>query len=74
MSATTTEIYRKILDLQNGLIELRAMLADLDITDSTIAGQEHRPRTGWRWIRGDGGGTYVRDPQGTDRLPPGYGQ
>lgn len=33
-----------------------------------------RMPTGWRWIRGDGGaaGTYVEDPEGTDRLPAGY--
>jgi len=30
--------------------------------------------TGWRWVRGIDGqsGTFVEDPQGTDRLPPGY--
>ncbi len=30
--------------------------------------------TGWRWVRGDGGaaGTFVKDPNGTDRLPPNY--
>jgi hypothetical protein len=30
--------------------------------------------TGWRWVRGDSGaaGTYIRDPKGTDQLPPGY--
>lgn len=30
--------------------------------------------TGWRFVRGEGGaaGTYVQDPAGTDRLPPGY--
>lgn len=36
----------------------------------------HAPRqriTGWRWVRGSHSGTYVRDPQGTDPLPPGYG-
>lgn len=31
-----------------------------------------RKRTGWRWVRGSGGGTYVRDPEGTDPLPAGY--
>jgi hypothetical protein len=29
-------------------------------------------RTGWRWVRGTHSGTYVRDPKGTDVLPPGY--
>jgi hypothetical protein len=30
--------------------------------------------TGWRWVTGVGhaAGTYVRDPEGTDKLPPGY--
>jgi hypothetical protein len=30
--------------------------------------------TGWRWVCGDSraAGTYVEDPEGTDRLPPGY--
>lgn len=35
----------------------------------------HEPRqriTGWRWVRGSHSGTYVRDKQGTDALPPGY--
>ena len=30
-------------------------------------------RTGWRWVRGSHSGTYVQDPEGTDRLPEGYG-
>lgn len=30
--------------------------------------------TGWRWVTGIGhaAGTYVEDPEGTDKLPPGY--
>jgi hypothetical protein len=30
--------------------------------------------TGWRWVTGVGhaAGTYVRDLEGTDKLPPGY--
>lgn len=48
------------------------MLADLEIGDSRIEGQKQRPRTGWRFVRGSHSGTYVRDPEGTDRLPPGY--
>lgn len=28
--------------------------------------------TGWRFVRGSHGGTYVEDPKGTDRLPPAY--
>lgn len=31
------------------------------------------PVTGWRWVRGTHSGTYVPDPNGRDRLPPGYG-
>lgn len=74
MGATSTEIYRKISDLQNGLIELRAMLAATEILDSDQPGEEHRPRTGWRWVRGEGGisGTFKRDPMGTDKLPRDY--
>jgi len=29
--------------------------------------------TGARWVRGETGATYVRDPLGTDKPPPGYG-
>jgi hypothetical protein len=29
-------------------------------------------RTGYRFIRGTHGGSYVRDPQGTDILPAGF--
>ncbi len=74
MGATSNDIYRKISDLQNGLIELRAMLAHLEIGDSNIEGQEHRPRTGWRFVRGTHSGSYIRDPEGTDRLPAGHQQ
>lgn len=28
--------------------------------------------TGYRFVRGSHSGTFVRDPAGTDRLPPGY--
>ena len=40
--------------------------------------EQHDPsaprRTGYRFVRGSTGasGTYVRDPEGTDQLPPGY--
>jgi hypothetical protein len=35
---------------------------------------ETKMPTGWRWVRGESGaaGTFVEDPEGTDRLPPGY--
>jgi hypothetical protein len=29
-------------------------------------------RTGYRFVRGTHGGTYVRDPEGCDILPAGY--
>lgn len=29
--------------------------------------------TGWRFVRGSHGTSYVRDPAGTDRPPAGYG-
>jgi hypothetical protein len=29
-------------------------------------------RTGYRWVRGTHGGTYVRDVKGTDSLPGGH--
>ncbi len=29
-------------------------------------------RTGYRFVRGTQSGRYVRDPDGTDVLPPGY--
>jgi len=31
-----------------------------------------RRKTGWRFVRSTASGTYVRDPEGMDRLPPGY--
>ena len=73
MGATANDIYRMISDIQNRLIQLRSHLATLKILDSNIEGQEHLPRTGWRWVRGEAGaGTYKRDPNGTDPLPKGY--
>lgn len=29
-------------------------------------------RTGYKFVRGSHGGSYVRDPQGTDMLPAGH--
>jgi hypothetical protein len=29
-------------------------------------------RTGYRFVRGSHGGSYVRDRDGTDIMPPGY--
>ncbi len=72
MSATANSLHRKLDEMQTLIVEVRAMLAALDLPDSTIPNQEHRPHTGWRFVRGETSGTYVRDPQGTDRLPSGY--
>jgi hypothetical protein len=33
-------------------------------------GEKRERRTGFRFVRGTHGGTYVRDPDGTDVLPP----
>lgn len=38
--------------------------------DHQVAGGQRR--TGWRFVRGTHGGTYVRDPRGVDTPPPGY--
>ena len=35
------------------------------------AGEDRTRTTGIRFVRGSHGGTYVRDPGGTDVLPPG---
>lgn len=29
-------------------------------------------RTGYKFVRGSHGGSYIRDPQGTDMLPSGH--
>ncbi len=78
-SATATELYRQINDVQlhltaaqNGLIAVRARLAALDILDNPK--QPERHRTGWRFVRGTHSGSYIRDPEGTDRLPAGHQQ
>jgi hypothetical protein len=34
--------------------------------------RQGRKLTGWRFARGSHGGTYVKDPLGTDPLPKGY--
>lgn len=50
-----------------------ASLAFEAMTEGKRADAKAKPRvTGWRWVRGTHGGTYVADPKGTDRLPPGY--
>jgi len=38
------------------------------------AREKPKKRTGWRFVRGEGGqaGTYVVDPEGVDPLPAGY--
>ena len=70
MGATRTDLYQDLLEIQNLLIRFRAKLADLEITEGD---DDTRPRTGWRFVRGSHSGNYVRDPQGTDRPPAGYG-
>jgi hypothetical protein len=35
------------------------------------AGEDRTRTTGFRFVRGSHGGTYVRDPDGTDVLPAG---
>jgi len=54
------------------VMEIKRLLSGLDIPDSTHPGEEYRPRTGYRFVRGTHSGTYIRDPQGTDPLPFGY--
>jgi hypothetical protein len=36
------------------------------------ADETRRTVTGWKFQRGTHGGSYVRDPKGTDPLPAGY--
>ncbi len=72
MGATANAISRKLDELSNTVIELRAMLAALEITDAADAPERHR--TGWRFVRGTHSGSYIRDPDGTDRLPAGHQQ
>jgi hypothetical protein len=33
-------------------------------------GEKSERRTGFKFVRGSHGGTYVHDPKGTDILPP----
>jgi hypothetical protein len=54
------------------IVEVNATLAALGVTDSTRPNEQLRPRTGYRFVRGTHSGTYIRDPEGTDRLPVGY--
>ncbi|HEY7252174.1 MAG TPA: hypothetical protein VIG37_16870 [Methylomirabilota bacterium] len=78
-TVTANNLHRQldeiITHLQSALaaiVRLNATLAAMDITDSTRPGEQHRPRTGYRFVRGAHSGTYVRDPEGTDPLPFGY--
>ena len=36
--------------------------------------RQGKRRTGWRWVRGTHGGTFVPDDKGTDHLPAGHEQ
>jgi hypothetical protein len=76
MGVTANSIHRRldqINDQFNALIlEVKLLISDAELADTTRPGEEHRPRTGYRFVRGTHSGTYVRDPEGTDRLPVGY--
>ena len=78
-NATSVKLRRQLDEIHEhlrlavaGLVRVQAILAALDIADNTRPGEEHRPRTGYRFVRGTHSGTYIRDPQGTDPLPFGY--
>ena len=45
----------------------------LEVLEERLWRGGERPErpTGYRFIRGSHGGTWVRDPEGTDVLPPG---
>jgi hypothetical protein len=76
MSVTANSILRRLDQINDQLnatiTELKLLVSDAGLDDSTRPGEEHRPRTGYRFVRGTHSGTYVRDPDGTDRLPAGY--
>ena len=49
-----------------------AFLARLRRGEHLRPDNDHRPITGWRFVRGTHSGTFVEDPRGRDRLPTGY--
>lgn len=59
---TTTQLQSICTDLLN--VTRAAGLADVP-----IRGEDDRRITGYRFVRGSHGGTYKKDPTGTDRLP-----
>jgi hypothetical protein len=63
----------KAAEIEARLAEtLNVEVKDLrDYVDGNIRAGGAR-RTGYRFIRGSHGGTYERDPAGTDILPSGY--
>lgn len=83
MTHTSVQINRRLDKLIAELDAIKALIvglqaevaasADVLLADSTRPGERQRPRTGYRMVRGSHGASYVRDPQGTDRLPAGYG-
>ena len=59
----------KVLRLQPS--DVRAYVVEV-LEDRLWRGRENAERrTGFRFVRGTHGGSYVRDPAGTDLLPPG---
>jgi hypothetical protein len=65
----------KAVGQRNGSTGAGLLLAMIRGEEHLLEAQPETPLpTGWRWVRGAGGasGTFVEDPEGTDRLPPGY--
>jgi len=60
-------------EMETRLAELLGVSIDVmrDYMDGNIRAGGAR-RTGYRFVRGTHGGSYVRDPDGTDILPAGY--
>jgi hypothetical protein len=65
-SETAAQIERKLAEV--------AGVTDWDLRDylrgNVSAGAKRV--TGYKFVRGSHGGTYTRDPEGTDILPVGY--
>jgi hypothetical protein len=52
-------------------VELREYITEVLEERLWRGGENRERRTGFTFKRGSHGGTYVRDPEGTDVLPPG---
>jgi hypothetical protein len=72
MGVTANSIHQRLNQITELVMEIKQLISEMEIPDSTRPGEQHRPRTGYRFVRGSHSGTYVRDPDGTDRLPAGY--